>query len=502
MEFKTTPFSHQLAVYEAKRDALFYALFWEMGLGKSKVILDVASHLHERSQIQALVIVAPNSVYKNWIGQELPAHLATKSIAMAYPKRASRRDSAKRLIFLDPSFEPNCLRVIAISYDSICTEQGYEYISKLMKIYDTMLVADESTAIKTPSAVRTKRVKSLGKLALRKWICTGTPVAQSPFDVHSQIDFICPEFWQNHGLRSYSAFKNEFGEFTQRRISGGRQFPELQSYRRLDYLQKILTSISSRLLKEDSEVKLPPKMYSLRTFELTDDQRSIYDQLKTEFIADMDGGAILEAPLAIVRLARLQQITSGFVSVDVVTGAGELTLEDDEPVMIVNTERNLRNIVEPDDNPRLQLLLGVLSEVSHKVIVWCRFRRDVDNVVGALGSRCVRYDGSVSGKDREIALDRFRDPSDSAQFFVANIQAISDGVTLTIAKTMVYYTNSFSLEKRLQSEDRFHRIGQDQSVLIIDLAAEDTVDHHVIDSLRKKFNIAAAVTGDRMRAWL
>ena len=67
---------------------------------------------------------------------------------------------------------------------------------------------------------------------------------------------------------------------------------------------------------------------------------------------------------------------------------------------------------------------------------------------------------------------------------------------------MIYYSNSFSLEKRLQSEDRAHRIGQDRSVLIIDLAAERTVDLHVIRALREKYDIAASVTGDRLREWI
>jgi SNF2 family DNA or RNA helicase len=85
---------------------------------------------------------------------------------------------------------------------------------------------------------------------------------------------------------------------------------------------------------------------------------------------------------------------------------------------------------------------------------------------------------------------------------VANVHAMSMGVTLTIAKTMIFFSNSFSLEKRLQAEDRFHRIGQDVSVQIIDLVAENTVDEHVAKSMREKFDIQRLVTGDRLREWI
>ncbi len=515
---KTPQFQHQAQIYEEHRDGEFYALFWEMGLGKTKMILDVASHLHDSKKIQALVVIAPNAVYKNWLSQEIPPHLGSAFIGMAYPKSGSQRALMKQLVFLDPTFEQAKLRVLCISYDSVCTERGFDFVRKLMTIYQTMIVADESTAIKSPSTMRAKKVKAIGKLALYRWICTGTPVAQSPFDIHSQVEFLNPTFWGSFGLKTMNAFKQEFGEFSLRRIAGGRQFNELKAYRRLDVLQKILQPISSRLLKEDSTVKLPPKTYAIRTFELGEEQRKLYASVKNEFEAELDGGMYLEAPLAIVRLARLQQITSGFVTAEerhvneeddgeldferIATAHDHAEIKFGDPILVRST-RKVVDVVPPERNPRLLLLAELLEECAeHKTIVWCRFRRDVDLIVQLLGERCVRYDGLVSAQDRVVALDRFRDPNDKARVFVANVHAISQGVTLTIAKTMIYYSNSFSLEKRLQSEDRNHRIGQDMPVLIIDIAAEGTVDEHVIESLRTKFDIAASVTGDRLREWI
>jgi len=166
------------------------------------------------------------------------------------------------------------------------------------------------------------------------------------------------------------------------------------------------------------------------------------------------------------------------------------------------TEKKIVDVIATKDNPRLKILLELVEQCCHKMIIWCRFRRDVDNVCAALGDQCVRYDGSVGRKDREITLSRFKDKDDPVRVFVANVHSISQGVTLTIAKTMIYYSNSFSPEKRLQSEDRFHRIGQDSPVLIIDLVARNTVDVRLIDGLRKKYELSAAVLGDRFREWV
>lgn len=519
---KTEQIEHQAEVYNAHRDARYFALFWEMGLGKTKTVIDVASHLYLTRRIDALLIVAPKSVYYDLVSIEVPRHMAAPHVAMAW-NTAGRRKEAARLranLFLDPDEFPGRLRVVAISYPALRTDDGKNFVSMLLKIHRCMMVVDESTAISHHGTDQSKIVKKLGRLAHYKWICTGTPVAQSPFQAHSQIQFLDPDFWGLHGLRTYEAFKQEFGVYSLRTVGGGKKFNELQHYRNLDRLNRILAPISSRLLKEDSSVHLPPKMYTIRTFEMTDEQRAAYDALRDTYRAELDAGMYVEAPMAIVRVARLQQITSGFVTADEVID-DEPNVEDQltlpytglepgdvvdgsdfaEPVLRV-TERRVVDLVPPADNPRLALLVDLVDACSHKVIVWCRFRRDVDLIVEALGDRCVRYDGKVRSADRRIALSRFRDADDPARVFVANVHAISQGVTLTIAKTMIYYSNSYSLERRLQSEDRFHRIGQDSPVHIIDLVARDTVDATVVDVLKRKFDVAAQVMGDRFRGWL
>lgn len=548
---KTPQFPHQAEIYLAQRDSQFYALFHEMGLGKSKIILDVASHLHGTGKIDALLIIAPHAVASNWLSQEIPPHLAAPHIGMHYRTKGagSERGRLKQLYMLNADVEEwrGKLRIVTMSYDSLITDRGQEFAKRITVIYRTMIVADESTAIKTTTSARAKIIKEIASFSHYRWICTGTPVAQSPFDVHSQLEFLCPTFWVNHGMRTRESFKQQFGMFELKHVGGGKKVQSVVGYKRLDYLSKIIAPISSRLLKEDSTIKLPPKIYTTRTFALSETQIKAYDELRDEFMVELDSGVVVDAPLAFTRLIRLQQICSGFVSASVgeaeiippglpgprSTDSVKLTTNDREergleaaygsythasvpastqlvmPDVIRNpvitpraVSREIVELIPPGENPRLRLLLELLEEAHHKVIVWCRFTYDVDLITTSLGDTCVRYDGQVNTRDREIALTRFRDPSDKARIFVANVHAISQGVTLVIAKTVVYFTNSHSPEKRLQSEDRNHRIGQDVSVHIIDLVAEGTVDVKLIEALIRKFDVAAQVTGDKFREWI
>lgn len=569
---KTTQQPHQAEDYLRFRDMSYFALFLEMGLGKTKIVLDIASHRFITSKtIDGLLVIAPKSVYLNWQGEEIPKHLAVPYVCLTYHTGTAHtvRQRIRADAMLDDSWAIDKIKILVMSYDSLRTEHGERLAKSFAKKYRTMMVLDESTAISSHTARRTRSCKRVGKLCHVRCICTGTPSSETPFDLHSPLQFLEESFWKNLGLGSFSVFKQEFALWDEKHGAGGRKFPHLREYRRLDQLNKLIEPVSSRRLKE-STLDLPPKIYVTRRFELHEKQRELYDTLREDFQAELDSGQRIEAAMAIVRLTKLQQIACGHVSAvaptddadlralisqtqtdDAQTSIDDLLFEkgqeDDSeytaslssvtPVIneyvanpcpgcgatvecgsgcpiyglggsahtikIPVEKREVVDIVPPEDNPRLQLLLETIDQVRvGKIIVWCRFRRDVETVMNALPGTAVRYDGSTSSQDRAAALTAFRDPAHVVRVFVANTAAISMGVTLTIAKTMIYYSNSFSLEKRLQSEDRNHRIGQDQSVTIIDLIADDTVDEHLVKTLREKFETAATVMGDRLRDWL
>ena len=198
-------------------------------------------------------------------------------------------------------------------------------------------------------------------------------------------------------------------------------------------------------------------------------------------------GLVIDGTMAMVRLLRLQQITCGYAVAD-----------SDEPVEMCDVR-----------NPRLDATIDYFKELPHQSIIWSRFTHDVDQLVDALGKdRCARYDGRLSDDDCERSKQEFN--GGEKAHFVANSAKGSEGLTLNGAKTTGFYSNSYKLIQRLQAEDRNHRYGQDGSdhgeqgfgVLYADVVAPNTVDDNIVMALRDKYNIAAQLTGDRLREWI
>ena len=132
--------------------------------------------------------------------------------------------------------------------------------------------------------------------------------------------------------------------------------------------------------------------------------------------------------------------------------------------------------------------------------------RDVENVFELINTRfgpgsVGHYYGGTLPEERDKALKNFKENPD-CRFFVGTPATGGYGITLTVANTVVYYSNGYDLEKRMQSEDRAHRIGQKKSVTYVDIMTDDTVDTKIVKSLRKKINIASEVMGEALKQWI
>jgi SNF2 family DNA or RNA helicase len=158
------------------------------------------------------------------------------------------------------------------------------------------------------------------------------------------------------------------------------------------------------------------------------------------------------------------------------------------------------------DNNRTKELMNILEETEGKAIIWANYQRDVtqiiNNIVKEYGpGSVVDYFGLTPQEERQDNIRKFQNDS-KCRFIVGTPQTGGYGITLTQANTVIYFSNGYDLEKRLQSEDRAHRIGQKKNVTYIDLIAEDTVDEKIVEALRKKINIASEVLGEELRDWI
>lgn len=510
--FKTKPFSHQRRIFAESAELEYFGVFWEQGTGKTKLVLDTVAYNYQQTRVDALLVKAPNGVHDNWVREEIPTHLPDSIPVMCltwHSDKADRvytREAYKELV----NFKG--LAVLAMPYDSLQTKAGFEVCKHFAKRRKCFGAADESAHIKTPSATRTRRSLVISKLMVMRRVLTGTPVANSPFDVFSQLKYLSEEIWKEHGLGSFTIFKKHFGVYikkTLRELVIGRngepvkgpdgrplhrQYDDLVEYQRLDQLKAIVDKVSSRVLKEDV-LDLPPKLYSKRFFDISPEARRAYKELKRELIIYLDGGHIVEAPLAIIMMMKLQQISNGFV---ITTEEGSYSLFDSV------LESNILDLGEK--NPRIEALVDVVNEAQGKVIVWARFTHDIHLIMARLGKEeidAVSYFGETSTDDRTLAIAKFQKDKDGpCKVFVANPACAGEGLTLHAATTVIYYSNSFKLTERLQSEDRAHRIGQEHPVLYVDLVAKDTLDEKIVRALRDKRDIASLITGDNLGEWI
>lgn len=332
---------------------------------------------------------------------------------------------------------------------------------------------DEASTIKNPQAQRTKFILKLGRIqgniaaagalggAIYRRIATGSPVPRGPLDLWSQFEFLQPSCL---GHRSFYTFRANYA-VTQRKEFGGRMVEVVVAYRNVDELSRRVAEHAYVVRKEDC-LTLPPKVYETRDVELSPEQQRLYNEVREWATGEVEAGKFVTATVVITQLLRLHQIVCGHVT------------DEEGNVHILPTRR-------------LDVLEEVVEEAGSKVIVWCQYRQDVTRVVEKLrgmGRKVVEYHGGTSPEDRAAAIVAFQE--EDADDFVGTPHAGGYGITLTAARTVVYYSNGYDLEKRAQSEDRAHRIGQNFSVLYVDLVARGTVDEKIIAALLAKKNLA------------
>ena len=469
--YKTKPYEHQRQALRESAEKVQWAYFMEMGTGKTKVTIDNMAYLFFKRQIDAVLVIAPKSVYLNWeleINTHIPEQLKYKIYKWNIDKP---KDYHALNNFKD-------LKIFLMNVEALSTKRGFEGAKDFLITNKlNFVVLDESTTIKNRSAKRTKNILELRKLSHTRRILTGSPITKSPLDLFTQCQFLSPELL---GFSSYLAFRNRYAEMTDIPVGSGRFISVPKYYKRIEELEHKLKQFSTRIRK-DQCLDLKPKVRQKRYIELEGENKNIYNRLRTSALAIVEDSTISFSN-KLTEIIKLHQVCNGF------------TKNDEGEILELHQQK-------------IKALDEILDETDGKVIIWANYIYNIESIIKFLEKKygkesVVSVYGAIDVETRKEAVHRIQtDPK--TKFLVGNPTTGGFGLTLTAVNTVIYFSNNYNLEVRKQSEDRAHRMGQKGTVVYIDIVAKDTLDEAIMKSLVSKGQLAAKTLGEEdLRDWL
>jgi SNF2 family DNA or RNA helicase len=483
--YKTKPYAHQREALLQGWNKQGFAYLMDMGTGKTKVALDNAGILHMYGRIDGLLVIAPAGVYAEWIDEHIAKHWPDEysTFVLLWRGMGTVRERKRfEMMQTTQHFPIFIMNVEAFSHRG---GKAMNYATQFMENRRIMVVVDESTRIKTVDSRRTENILKLGALAEYRRILTGMPVTSHPLDLFGQFEFIEPGF---SGRKNYYSFKHRYA--VQKKITTrlynkrlrkmvDRDINIVVGHKNVEELQRIIKPYSYRIEKSQC-LDLPPKIYKTIYISMSDKQKKIYRELSEYATAELGDDQHVTATAVIVRMMRLQQVTSGF------------TVDEQD------------NLVEITD-ARYNICMDTIAECSGKILIWSRFKQDIRRLAEMLRKEygddmVVEYHGDVSIDNRRAAIDAIQ--SGKARFIIGTPATGGVGITLTKVNTVIYFANDFDLEHRIQSEDRVHRIGQTMPVTYIDIVAKDSLDQKIVKALKNKLDISRTINGDNWKEWI
>ena len=470
----TKPFPHQVKEYNDHRKKDARALLWQMRSGKSKAIIDLAEYRFSVGDITGLVIIAPNGVHDNWARRELPRHCSTPYRAAVY--RSSQRNTKSHKYAFERLMKTprSQLAVLCINSETIWREPAKKVLGEFLRQHSgkLMLCVDESHDFRTPGSKRTRTVRGYAKQCKVRRIMTGTSVSNSPLAAWSQFEILEPGAL---GFRTHAEFKAEYAIYEMRKLKGGKQFSQLVDYRNLDDLTMRISKWASVVLRQDCK-GLPDLNASYRGFEMTPEQRKLYDEVKkTGVLDEMDltGAA---------KMTKLQQITRGWY---------------------YDQYKEVHTVVPDEKNPALIALLDEIRGSQGKVIVWCRFKVDMDKVQAMLQREKINfviYRGGMSGDAKNIAMNKYME-NPAIKVFLGQPQSGGVGLNLAAGTTVIWFSHVFDLIIYEQASERATQV-DGSTIDVIHIEAVRSTDQYIISTLADHRDVAAAVTGSGLRTVL
>lgn len=409
------------------------ALFMEQGTGKTITTIEMARIRYEAGRIDSVIWLCPCSAKTN----------IKKEILKQAPPELSK-------IFIICGIETLSTSIRANTF-----------LLNLVKKHKTFLVVDESLLIKNPRAYRTENITRISQSCPYRIILNGTPISRNEADLFAQFYLLD---WRILGYRTYWSFAANHLEYN--------EYGRLSRVLNVDMLTKKISPYSFQVRKEDC-ISLPGKKQYTEYFCLTDEQ----------FLEYSSSASLLMEQLDEYRSNTIYRLFSGLQAI--ISG---------KKLIFSDFGRHFESVemfADPMQNPRIRTLMRVLPE-NDKAIIFCRYESEISQICSLLPDS-VRFDGSVSQKERDRNLTLFQKEK---KYLVANKTCAGYSLNLQFCHNIIYMSNDWELGKRLQSEDRVHRLGQDHEVYIIDICAEGTLDEKIIDCLYRKENLLDRIVAD------
>lgn len=463
-EFKSPieGYGHQKRAIEKIGDLPYCALFMGTGTGKTKVALDKSVKHYCDGDIDAIVVITLKGVHSQWVQEQIPEHVDPSIPRICHIWKGMKTVTEKRQF--EFFLKQEVLQILSINFDAFRGDKAYNLMKRFLSRHRgrVMVMLDESQEIATFDSERSRTVQEFGTLVKFKMIMSGTPIPKNLVNEWSQFLFLSEDII---GHKYVTAFRKEYCEM------GGFEDNQVVGHKNLERFNQLTAPYIFRVTKE-SELDLPPKVYTKEVFEMHPDQLKHYESLRKNFLSKMETGEVATIANAAVLITRLQQVSCGY---------------------LVDEDGTYHDL----PNTRLEALKRIDNRIDGKKIVWAHYNRDVEMLGEYFKKRCVKYVGATSSADRDYAKAAFMDPDSGVDIFLSNPAAGGTGLNLQgECATAIYYTNSFNAVHRWQSEDRIHRIGTYKTITYVDLVAQKSVDYKILANLKKKKDFQEFVLDD------
>lgn len=527
-------FEHQKLARNKFKDLDEIALFFEMGVGKSVTSLSIMIDKYKQGKIDSLLIVAPNDVHKQWFDDlcnedALLSKILEQEHVPCTGQIIGGRGGQKQFYDFE---DDGKLHIVCVNIDTFSQPHKWEVIVDWVNKNKTAIIIDEATSIKNPNSKRSQRMLYEFNDVMKKrntvlfsgkkpntsvrCVLTGTPVSNGPMDLWSIMEFIKPNYFG----RNYYSFMNYYGMHTKLKLDTGQQISVLLTektwqgikgcrdyseafntfgcsedtymtvmhqdhyigpYKHADELKQLLEPVAVFAKLTDC-VDMPPVHYITKEVPLSDAQKACYNDMKHDLLATYNDNVATAKNKLVVTL-RLQQIASGFIM-----GHKEIDPEDLDLPCWSDVEAADEYDVTPDEviwlgdtNPKLEQLKRDVAELDKPLLILTRFSAEAAKIYDLLKDdySCMLFTGwKTTGSIEKFKAGEF-------QIMVANTTKIARGFNLQVAHTTIYYSNTFSMELRQQSEFRTFRMGQKYPCTYIDYVSCE-VDKTIADALRLK----------------